>query len=82
MPHIDQDAREQIEAGPDPLTVGELNFAITRLCRRYFEPGPHDYTAVNEIVGALECAKQEWYRRIAVPLEDLKRAINGDVYPE
>lgn len=34
-----------------------------------------------EIGGAIECAKLEFYRRVAAPYEDKKIAENGDVYP-
>lgn len=32
------------------------------------------------MVGALECAKLELYRRIAIPYEEQKIQENGDVY--
>jgi hypothetical protein len=38
------------------------------------------YSIINDIVGVLECAKMEFYRRVAVPYEDKKRTENGDVY--
>ena len=38
------------------------------------------YSVMNEIVGALECAKLEMYRRIYAPYEDEKIEANGDVY--
>jgi hypothetical protein len=34
------------------------------------------------MIGALECAKLELYRRLASPYEDLKIADNGDIYQE
>ena len=34
---------------------------------------------INEAVGALECAKLEFYRRLAGPCEDRKVAENGDL---
>ena len=39
-----------------------------------------EYARINELIGVLECAKLELYRRIAVPYEDTKIAENGDVY--
>jgi hypothetical protein len=39
-----------------------------------------NYQTVNDIVGALEGAKMEFYRRAAAPYEDLKIKENGDVY--
>lgn len=41
---------------------------------------PLSYADINEAIGALECAKLELYRRIAVPYENRKLAENGDVY--
>ena len=38
------------------------------------------YSRINELIGVLECAKIELYRRIAAPYEDDKSRINGDVY--
>jgi len=37
---------------------------------------------INAIIGALECAKLELYRRVAAPYEDDKIAENGDVYTQ
>ena len=34
----------------------------------------------GNLVGVLECAKLELYRRLAAPYEDLKIEDNGDVY--
>jgi hypothetical protein len=39
-----------------------------------------NYKHINEIIGVLECAKQEFYRRVAAPYEDTKIQENGDVY--
>lgn len=38
------------------------------------------YDTINDILGALEGSKLEFYRRIAVPYENVKLAENGDVY--
>lgn len=81
MPYIDQEARDEILAGREPQTAGELNFAITVLADRYLiQKGGIRYAHVNEVVGALECAKLELYRRLAAPYEDRKMAESGDVY--
>jgi hypothetical protein len=62
-----------------PDTPGELNFAITQLLLNYLDGGM-SYTAINEVIGVLECAKLELYRRVAAPYEDKKKEENGDVY--
>jgi hypothetical protein len=38
------------------------------------------YQSINDVLGALEGAKLEFYRRIAAPYEDTKIQENGDVY--
>ena len=81
MPYIDADARARIDAGGAPETAGELNYAITRLVDEYLvRLGGIRYAHLNEVVGALECAKLELYRRLAAPYEDAKRDETGDVY--
>ena len=37
------------------------------------------YKITNDIVGALECTKQEFYRRVASDYEDAKIEQNGDL---
>jgi len=44
------------------------------------QKGPIRYANINEVIGVLECAKLELYRRIAVPYEDVKKEQSGDVY--
>jgi hypothetical protein len=81
MPYIKPERREAILAGAKPLDAGELNFAITALVDSYLQDkGGIRYGHLNEVIGALDCAKLELYRRIAAPYEDKKLAENGDVY--
>ena len=81
MPYIDRDARSRMEGGAPPEDAGELNYAITRLVDDYLvRRGGVRYSHLNEVVGVLECAKLELYRRLAAPYEDLKREESGDVY--
>ena len=83
MPYIEGQARERIDAGGAPETAGELNYAITRLVDSYLvrrSPAGIRYAHLNEVVGALECAKLELYRRLAAPYEDEKLRATGDVY--
>lgn len=79
MPYITEPARRTLEhfkpAGP-----GELNYAITKLCTQYLRTYGTAYSTINEIIGVLECAKIEFYRRVAEPYEDGKILENGDVY--
>ena len=65
MPYIDQEARARLEKGGSPETPGELNYAITLLADAYLmRKGGIRYTHLNEVVGVLECAKLEIYRRL------------------
>lgn len=94
MPYIKQEARIRIEGAEveglresndvvcvqEPETVGELNYAITILISSYFKRNGRGYLAIAEITGALVNAKDEFYRRVAVPYEEAKIKENGDVY--
>jgi hypothetical protein len=78
MPYIEQNYREG--AATAPLTPGELNYAFTKLIDGYLAQKGLTYAHINDCLGALEGAKLEFYRRVAVPYENDKRAANGDVY--
>ena len=78
MPYIDQDRREKV-CLHGPIYSGELNYAITRLLRDYINVNP-GYQGINDVLGALEGAKMEFYRRVAVPYEEVAITRNGDVY--
>jgi hypothetical protein len=80
MPYIDQEARERIEDTGHLYTPGELNYAITKLLLHYASQHLDGYTTYNDILGALEGAKLEFYRRRVVPYEQLKAVQNGDLY--
>ena len=87
MPYIRQDFKQFLntksvaEVGDLCTTPGELNFVITSIVRDYFNrTDKGNYQAINDIVGALEGAKIEFYRRVAAPYEDKKIQENGDVY--
>lgn len=81
MPYIKQERRKQFELGEAfPNDAGELNYAITLMIKGYLGKKGLSYSNLNEVIGALECAKMELYRRVAVPYEDKKIKENGDVY--
>lgn len=79
MPYINEADRQDV-ARYGPMSAGQLNYAITLLIKDYITENQLSYATLNDIVGALECAKLEMYRRIAVPYENSKLAMNGDVY--
>jgi len=81
MPYIEEKDRKRLDGGGNPETPGELNYAITRLVDEYLmRKGEMRYAYLNEVLGAMECAKLELYRRVAAPYEDQKIAEHGDVY--
>lgn len=88
MPYIDQPSRDVLdpyvagvisEFASAEYSPGALNYVITQLCRGFLGDQVN-YTAFNEVIGVLECAKQELYRRAVVPYENNKRDLNGEVY--
>ncbi len=81
MPYINQEARERLAADGKPEGPGELNYALTKVVDDYLcRKGGVRYAHLNEVIGTLECVKQELYRRVAAPYEDQKRDETGDVY--
>ena len=80
MPYVTEDIRKSLEAGRFPTEAGELNYLITKLCDAFLMKTCLSYKNINQVIGALECAKLEMYRRIAAPYEDKKSRENGEVY--
>lgn len=80
MPYIVNYRREDLTPFSSPDTPGELNYCITMLLIKYLDTKGLSYGTINDIVGALEGAKMEFYRRVAAPYEDKKIDENGDVY--
>ena len=82
MPYVNQQERNVLKKRIDGLMVvnpGTLNFAITRLCHNYIQDRKLCYNVLNEVIGVLECAKQELYRQVASPYEDKKKTENGNI---
>ncbi|SUZ60717.1 uncharacterized protein METZ01_LOCUS13571, partial [marine metagenome] len=80
VPYIVENAREQLDDGGLPNSAGELNYVISSIIDEYLSEYGKNYTNINEVIGVLECAKLELYRRVAAPYEDEKIDQNGDVY--
>jgi hypothetical protein len=79
MPYIHPD--DYAGAASQPETPGELNYAITMLLLRYLDrQQTRTYAKFADCIGALECAKAEFYRRVIVPYEEKKIKSTGDVY--
>jgi len=83
MPYIEQKRREELDSfliAAPAVTSGELNYKITQILLDYLRVNGTRYQVFNDITGALDNAKQEFYRRVVVPYEDEKIKLNGDVY--
>lgn len=81
MPYIKPEDRSKILLDETSIsTPGELNYFISSLLNWYINQKGKNYSTINEVIGVLECAKLELYRRIAAPYEDIKIEENGDVY--
>jgi hypothetical protein len=64
--------------GFSKLKPGDLNYAVSKIVWGAFDKNP-SYTFGNELVGVLECIKQEFYRRKLAPYEEAKIKENGDL---
>ena len=90
MPYIDKEARDKFEEdlnhlSQNILSVGDMNYCISTLISNFLEDiakveGKVGYYHYNQLIGVLECAKLELYRRLVTPYEDIKITDNGDVY--
>jgi hypothetical protein len=87
MPYITQEERPQYEEliieitdllkeKPVDSVDGHINYIVTRIIKEVY---PLRYFHINRAMGVLECIKQEFYRRVAAPYEDVKIEQNGDV---
>lgn len=57
--------------------IGDINYCFSRVLGGIM--GDVSYPKLALITGVLENIKQEFYRRIASPYEDLKIVQNGDI---
>jgi hypothetical protein len=89
MPYVDLESRERLKHLTDQIkdeilngqsiSPGDMNYLITLMCHAYLERKGNRYTFHNDLVGVLECAKQELYRRKTASYEDECIKKNGDV---
>lgn len=86
MPYLDEIKKKRLERiiceiiTTDICTVGEINYLCTKIIQKYLNKRGISYQVCNDIVGALECCKLEFTRRVVSPYENKKRELNGDVY--
>lgn len=91
MPYIKEDKREKLDSCIDNLIkcldpekdliidniLGDINYTFSRILGGLM--GTPSYNKIAMITGVLENIKQEFYRRVAQPYEDLKIRQNGDI---
>jgi len=81
MPYIPQSEKLRVDQDNLITTAGQFNYALNQLISIYIEQNDFNYQTSNDIIGAMECAKLELYRRLVAPYEDKKILQNGDVKP-
>lgn len=87
MPYISKERRKVLAPlrpiiSEIPQDPGEFNYIITQWMVDILNNTKYSYDVYNRLIGALECAKLELYRRMVAPYEDKKIEENGDVYEE
>lgn len=84
MPYVKKDLRDKIISDSrlecKEFSTGALNFTLSANINFYLMAHGLSYQTINDVIGALEGAKMEFYRRVAVPYEQKKLKENGDVY--
>lgn len=81
MPYIPQSEKKRVDQDNLITTAGQFNYALNQLISIYIDQNDFNYQTSNDIIGAMECAKLELYRRLVAPYEDSKILQNGDVKP-
>jgi len=84
MPYVNEPDRELLdpfieELGQHVVSVGDLNYIVTRLTLKHLIRQGITYANFNAEMGMFLCALLEMYRRVGVIYEDLKIKQNGDV---
>ena len=94
MPYIKAENRPAVENFIDGIVdhlvnedtedsrAGILNYTISSIISRYLQAEGVSYNRLNSLIGVLECAKLEIYRKVAVPYERNKCIMNGEVFPK
>ena len=82
MPYLkDWSRRAELAKDQPKLENGaEFNFVISYLADEFIERHGLSYHTLEEIIGALEAAKQEFLHRVVDPYEAMAANRNGDVY--
>ena len=89
MPYIPQDKRKELEdkmedlfshINSSELSIGEINFIISSILNKYMKASNFNYALCNSLIGVLECAKLELYRKVVAEYEEVKISQNGSLY--
>lgn len=88
MPYIKKDQREEVNCYleqvigylKDTAQIGCLNYIITKICIQFLKTKGESYATYNDLIGVLECAKLELYRRQVSKYENKKIKENSDVF--
>lgn len=80
LPYVPRQRRQELLGGAVAETPGDLSFLFSSIADDYLQRKRLSYATINDIVGALEGAKLEFYARVARPYEDGKIEAHGDVY--
>lgn len=67
---------------PDEVHAGDLNYLFSMVAKQYLVSKGLQYAHINDVLGALDGASKEFYRRLVAPYEDKKIKNNGDIYKE
>lgn len=90
MPYIDGPKRRNFDSFTLALAEalkqgghqkGDLNYVLSALLHAWIigHPDGLRYGTIADAISAIECAKLEFYRQVAVPYEDEKKKSNGYV---
>ena len=84
MPYISQEYRGFYRdrckyLGQTAKSAGELNYIFSMIAREYLLTEGENYAIMNNIIGALEGAKIEFYRKHMADYEEAKIKIHGDL---
>jgi len=88
MPYITSEERESLDHSIETLAAyilaeggyeGRLNYSISKLLTLIVSDKGKRYQTLNALMGVLESAKQEFYRKSVAPYEDEKIEENGDL---
>lgn len=88
MPYISRNDRVDLDLVVDSAlralsrkpfedSLGDLNYLFSRIIAAHM--GKVSYGKIAMATGVLENIKQEFYRRLAAPYEDMKVDLNGDI---